>query len=570
MPHIKAAAGSESERLLDDAHRDQSRDDYGTTSPDALRDPARKAPSEAQEALLATQSGRPRGSSGSGTHSSVSDRAEADDDLESLDAAPTPTAAERRRTILRFIVLWSAVAAVTVYLIVQAFRRGGGEFDWKGALKKAAGGGVAGAMAMVVQVLTLMPLRTVMKCVFSSDPAHPTVEIRDLSRAHAYFSVGSFQYRHGKTTTEAGKTLYAEGGLPRFWAGLPAALVQGPVARFGDTASQAGIFALLASNPFLSRLPSPLKTVFASLVGALFRMVLMPIDALKTTMQTDGTRPALRILASRVKRYGPATLWAGAFATAAANFVGSWPWFATYNVLSANLPMPDEGDVWGRLARQAFIGFVASVVSDTCSNSLRVIKTYRQVHTKRVSYRASGSLPLFPESRSIGAHPRFSSRISQAKPRASSFRTKAPAACSDAGSRRATSRTACRACCSVSCGRRSPTCWTSAGAATEEAEATTTARKAVPRRRRDPSVYSRPCRYSRRILPQCVRRELLFDERALVYRISTASSCKVRSRVNEAVSVATETMSKPSSSRLRACSPLRHCQSNIDKLPGKS
>ncbi|GAA6016251.1 hypothetical protein JCM8202_005536 [Rhodotorula sphaerocarpa] len=366
MPHIKAAAGSESERLLDDAHRDQSRDDYGTTSPDALRNSARKAPSEAQEALLATQSGRPRGSSGSGTHSSVSDRAEADDDLESLDAAPTPTAAERRRTILRFIVLWSAIAAVTVYLIVQAFRRGGGEFDWKGALKKAAGGGVAGAMAMVVQVLTLMPLRTVM----------------------------NFQYRHGKTTTEAGKTLYAEGGLPRFWAGLPAALVQGPVARFGDTASQAGIFALLASNPFLSRLPSPLKTVFASLVGALFRMVLMPIDALKTTMQTDGTRPALRILASRVKRYGPATLWAGAFATAAANFVGSWPWFATYNVLSANLPMPDEGDVWGRLARQAFIGFVASVVSDTCSNSLRVIKTYRQVHTKRVSYREAARVIL--------------------------------------------------------------------------------------------------------------------------------------------------------------------------------
>lgn len=41
--------------------------------------------------------------------------------------------------------------------------------------------------------------------------------------------LGSYQYRHGKTTTEASKTLYAEGGLPRFWAGLPAALVQGPV-----------------------------------------------------------------------------------------------------------------------------------------------------------------------------------------------------------------------------------------------------------------------------------------------------------------------------------------------------
>jgi hypothetical protein len=39
--------------------------------------------------------------------------------------------------------------------------------------------------------------------------------------------------------------------------------------------------------------------------------------------QLERTRPALRILGARVKKYGPATLWAGAFATAAANFVGS-------------------------------------------------------------------------------------------------------------------------------------------------------------------------------------------------------------------------------------------------------
>lgn len=38
------------------------------------------------------------------------------------------------------------------------------------------------------------------------------------------------------------------------------------------------------------------------------------------------------------------------------------------------------------LLRQAFIGFCASVISDTISNSLRVVKTYRQVHERRVSY----------------------------------------------------------------------------------------------------------------------------------------------------------------------------------------
>ena len=38
------------------------------------------------------------------------------------------------------------------------------------------------------------------------------------------------------------------------------------------------------------------------------------------------------------------------------------------------------------LLRQAVIGFTASVVSDSISNSLRVVKTYRQVHERRVSY----------------------------------------------------------------------------------------------------------------------------------------------------------------------------------------
>ena len=38
------------------------------------------------------------------------------------------------------------------------------------------------------------------------------------------------------------------------------------------------------------------------------------------------------------------------------------------------------------LLRQAFIGFVASVISDTVSNSLRVVKTYRQVNATRIGY----------------------------------------------------------------------------------------------------------------------------------------------------------------------------------------
>ena len=39
-----------------------------------------------------------------------------------------------------------------------------------------------------------------------------------------------------------------------------------------------------------------------------------------------------------------------------------------------------------KLLRQAVIGFAASVVSDTVSNSLRVVKTYRQVNETRIGY----------------------------------------------------------------------------------------------------------------------------------------------------------------------------------------
>ena len=39
--------------------------------------------------------------------------------------------------------------------------------------------------------------------------------------------------------------------------------------------------------------------------------------------------------------------------------------------------------------RRAFIGFVASVISDCVSNSLRVVKTYRQVNEVRIGYWAA-------------------------------------------------------------------------------------------------------------------------------------------------------------------------------------
>ncbi|EXM15627.1 hypothetical protein FOTG_16025 [Fusarium oxysporum f. sp. vasinfectum 25433] len=114
-------------------------------------------------------------------------------------------------------------------------------------------------------------------------------------------------------------------------------------------------------------------------VAAAFRMILTPIDTLKTTLQAQGAR-GTALLTRRVNANSIGSLWWGAFATATATFVGHYPWFATTITEPPRYPL-----VWW-LLRLAFIGFCASVISDSITNPLRVVKTYRQVNDTKVSY----------------------------------------------------------------------------------------------------------------------------------------------------------------------------------------
>ena len=109
----------------------------------------------------------------------------------------------------------------------------------------------------------------------------------------------NYQYRYGTSLRDATQTLHNDSGWTRYYQGLTAALIQGPVARFGDTAANAGILALFESNSYLKNLPSLLKTLFASLAAAAFRILLTPIDTVKTTLQTQG-RKGIKILKDRV------------------------------------------------------------------------------------------------------------------------------------------------------------------------------------------------------------------------------------------------------------------------------
>jgi len=123
------------------------------------------------------------------------------------------------------------------------------------------------------------------------------------------------------------------------------------------------------------------KTVAASAAAAVFRIFLMPIDTVKTTMQVTGK---FSNVVSKVKAGGPAVLYHGSLASASATFVGHYPWFFTYNMLSEKIPKQDTQ--LAELGRRAILGFCSSAVSDTCSNSIRVIKVYKQSSTVPITY----------------------------------------------------------------------------------------------------------------------------------------------------------------------------------------
>jgi hypothetical protein len=100
-------------------------------------------------------------------------------------------------------------------------------------------------------------------------------------------------------------------------------MVQGPLSRFGDTAANTGILTLMDSYETSKALPVGVKTVAASAAAATFRIFLMPVDTVKTTMQVTGKFSSV---VDKVKVAGPFALYNGALAAASATFVGHYPW----------------------------------------------------------------------------------------------------------------------------------------------------------------------------------------------------------------------------------------------------
>ena len=133
----------------------------------------------------------------------------------------------------------------------------------------------------------------------------------------------NYQYRNGVSFPVALRTLYADGGIPRFYRGVAPALLQGPLSRFGDTAANTGVMTLMDATESTRDLSVGIKTVAASASAACFRIFLMPIDTVKTTMQVTGK---FSNVVTKVKTSGIPVLYHGSLAAASATFVGHYPW----------------------------------------------------------------------------------------------------------------------------------------------------------------------------------------------------------------------------------------------------
>ena len=223
-------------------------------------------------------------------------------------------------------------------------------------LAQALKSGTSGFAAMGAQVTTLMWLRTTI----------------------------NHQYRHGGTSWGTLQRLYGEGGLRRLYRGYIPAMMQGPLSRFGDVACYTAAHQWSETQA----VPPPVwqTTAAASMGSSLWRLGLMPIDSLKTSMQVHGAR-GYHVLRDKVATAGPGALYHGYLGTAGASMLGYYPWFFTFGFLDQALPPMDQP--LPQLCRQASLGFGASLVSDTVSNAVRVTKTYRQTHPTTISYLAA-------------------------------------------------------------------------------------------------------------------------------------------------------------------------------------
>lgn len=248
-------------------------------------------------------------------------------------------------------------------------------------LSHAISEGVASAKAMAADIVLLMWLRTVM----------------------------NHQYRYGGSMPQTFMSLWRQGGVPRLYSGVTAAMLEGPLGRgvgaFANDISLTWFDALdhslrrradassgragMSSNGDggVSRVPIVAKTAVSSLAVGVFRLVYYPLDTLKTMLQVEGSHGAAMIR-EKVRKNGLGVLYHGSLSHVAGVTLRHTTWFTVYNYLNQAYPEDhSEGaSPLDRHLRNAAVGAASAVVTDIAGNPLAAAKAYRQTSARPIPY----------------------------------------------------------------------------------------------------------------------------------------------------------------------------------------
>jgi hypothetical protein len=132
--------------------------------------------------------------------------------------------------------------------------------DFTEGMIQAGREGFTSAQAMVFNIFALMWLQTVCQ----------------------------YQWRHGGSASNAILVLWSKGGITRFYAGLPVALIQGPLARGVAASANFATLAAMSQSPLTDQLPLVVVTAVSAFAAAVFRLLHYPLDTIKTMSQVEG------------------------------------------------------------------------------------------------------------------------------------------------------------------------------------------------------------------------------------------------------------------------------------------
>lgn len=220
-------------------------------------------------------------------------------------------------------------------------------------------GGLSGTLAMTAQVLSFMWLHTTIR----------------------------YQYQYGSSMKESFLILYRQGGMARLYQGLPCALLNGPLIRFGSTAANSGTLAAF-DTPTLRTVPIAVKTFCATSFFVVWRVFLMPVDFLQTVFQVRGNR-AISTLKAEYRVFGPKMFWRGSVGIATNSFIGTYAWFGTFNALQALLNRryrSKETPLATKTLQNGLCGLTAAFASSIFTNGIDVLKTHRQTGGGTTTY----------------------------------------------------------------------------------------------------------------------------------------------------------------------------------------